>query len=42
MVNNDSPDGFLALVDALVELRDALLEPFVPIVEWLIEKLGRC
>lgn len=28
-------------VEALDRLRDALLEPFVPMVEWFIEKLGR-
>lgn len=30
-----------AFADAVLMLRDALLEPFVPIVEWFIEKVGR-
>lgn len=41
MPRDERPREWREFAEALDRLRDALLEPFVPMVEWLIEKLGR-
>lgn len=41
MSKDERPKEWRDFADAVDRLRDALLEPFVPFVEWLIEKLGR-